>query len=483
MMRRGLPLLAALAALAGCTLEPRYERPIAPVPPSWPAGDAYLAESEAALPSVSWRDVFRDSRLQQVIEQALANNRDLRVAAANVAAARAQFRVQRAVIFPGVEAGAGASVADRGNTGGANGGTQESYSADLGVSAFELDLFGRLRSLSHAALQDYFATEAAQRAARLSLVGEVARAWLTYAADRSLLRIAEQTRDSAQRSVDLTGARLRGGVASRIDLRQAQTVLATARSDVAALTTAVAQDRNLLELLVGARVEDRLLPEGIEASEKALAELPAGLSSEVLLRRPDVAEAEYRLRAANARTGAARAAFFPRISLTGLLGTASDALSGLFAGGSFAWSVSGNATQTIFDAGATTNNFRLARAQREAALAQYERAIQTAFREVADALARRGTIDDQLAAQRDLVEAARDNAALSDARYRGGIASFLDSLDAQRTSYAAQRSLVATRLARALNLADLYTALGGDALADVQPYARQTPPPQTDAAR
>jgi multidrug efflux system outer membrane protein len=163
MMRRGLPLLAALAALAGCTLEPRYERPIAPVPPSWPAGDAYLAESEAALPSVSWRDVFRDSRLQQVIEQALANNRDLRVAAANVAAARAQFRVQRAVIFPGVEAGAGASVADRGNTGGANGGTQESYSADLGVSAFELDLFGRLRSLSHAALQDYFATEAAQR--------------------------------------------------------------------------------------------------------------------------------------------------------------------------------------------------------------------------------------------------------------------------------------------------------------------------------
>ncbi len=472
MRRRLVPLLAAIA-LAGCTLEPDYRRPESPVPPSWPAGDAYLARSEAALPGVAWRDIFRDPRLQQVIEQALANNRDLRAAAANVAAARAQFRVRRAEIFPSLAAVAGASASERGN----GAGSEESYRADLGASAFELDLFGRLRSLSHAALQDYFATESARRATRLALVGEVASAWLTLAADRSLLAIAEQTRESARRSVDLTGARLRGGVASRIDLRQAETVLATASGDVAALTTAVAQDRNLIELLVGAPVDEALLPEGIETAEAALAELPAGLGSEVLLRRPDVLEAEYRLRAANARIGAARAAFFPRISLTGLLGTASDALSGLFAGGSFAWSAGGEARQTIFDAGATAANARFARAQREAALAQYERAIQTAFREVADALARRGTIDDQLAAQRDLVEAARDNAALTDARYRGGIASFLDSLDAQRTFYAARRSLVATRLARALNLAGLYTALGGDSQAAAQPYERQTPPP------
>jgi multidrug efflux system outer membrane protein len=449
------------------------------VPPSWPAGDAYLVQSEAALPSVSWRDIFRDPDLQSVIEQALANNRDLRVAAANVAAARAQFRIQRADLFPHLDAGASASATDRGNRSGSgsNGGTgaQESYGADVGVSAFELDLFGRVRSLSHAALQDYFATEAAQRAARLALVGEVATAYLTYAADRSLLKIAEDTAASAARSVQLTEARLRGGIASRIDLRQAQTILDTARSDVASLATDVAQDRNLLQLLVGAPVDDALLPSGIEAVDGQLGALPAGLSSEILLRRPDVVEAEYRLRAANARIGAARAAFFPRISLTGLVGFASDALSSLFAGGAFTWSAGADATLPIFDAGANRGNLHLTEAQRDAALAQYEGTIQTAFREVSDALARQGTIAAQVSAQDDLVEAAADNARLTDARYRGGIASFLESLDAQRTLYGAQRSRVATRLARATNLADLYTTLGGDALIDVRPYPDATP--------
>jgi multidrug efflux system outer membrane protein len=215
----------------------------------------------------------------------------------------------------------------------------------------------------------------------------------------------------------------------------------------------------------------------MDALDDALAELPAGLDSGILLRRPDVVEAEYRLRAANARIGAARAAFFPRISLTGLLGVASDALSSLFAGGSFAWSAGADASLPIFDAGANRGNLQLARAQRAAALAQYEQTIQTAFREVADALARRGTIDDQLAAQRDLVAAAADSARLADARYRGGVDSFLDSLDAQRTLYGAQRSLLATRLARALNLADLYTTLGGDALIETRPWSQQTPGP------
>jgi len=477
-MSRRLASIAALA-LAGCTMEPHYQRPEAPVPPSWPAGDAYLRQSEAALPSLSRRDIFRDPNLQALIDSALANNRDLRVAAANVAAARAQFRVQRADLFPHVDAGAGASIGDRGNVAGNGngGGTQESYSADLGVSAFELDLFGRVRSLSHAALQDYFATEAAQRATRLALIGEIANAYLAYAADRSLLAIAVATRDNAQRSVQLTDQRLRGGIASRIDLRQAQTILETAQSDVASQTTAVAQDRNLLQLLVGAPIDDALLPASLDAVDGQLGELPAGLSSEILLRRPDVVEAEYRLRSANARIGAARAAFFPRISLTGLLGVASDALSSLFTGGAFTWNAGASASLPIFDAGANRGNLRLSEAQRDAALAQYEQTIQTAFREVSDALARRGTIDAQLGAQRRLVAAAADNARLTDARYRGGIDTFLDSLDAQRTLYGAQRTLIATRLARAGNLVDLYTSLGGDALTDVAPYSRQTPGP------
>ena len=485
MIQRPSPrFLAAAAALtlAGCSMEPNYQRPQSPVPPSWPAGDAYLRQSEAALPSISWRDIFRDPNLQALIDSALVNNRDLRVAAANVAAARAQFRVQRADLFPHVDAGAGASIGDRGNGGGNGngGGTQASYSADVGVSAFEIDLFGRVRSLSHAALQDYFATEAAQRATRLALIGEIANAYLTYAADKNLLAIAVATRDNAQRSVQLTDQRLRGGIASRIDLRQAQTILETAQSDVASQTTAVAQDRNLLQLLVGAPIDDARLPASLDAVDGQLGELPAGLSSEILLRRPDVVEAEYRLRSANARIGAARAAFFPRISLTGLLGVASTALSSLFSGGAFTWNAGANASLPIFDAGANRGNLQLSQAQRDAALAQYEQTIQTAFREVSDALARRGTIDAQLGAQRRLVEAAADNARLTDARYRGGIDTFLDSLDAQRTLYGAQRTLIATRLARAGNLVALYTTLGGDALTDVAPYSRQTAGPAPD---
>ena len=471
MIQRPSPrFLAAAAALtlAGCSMEPNYQRPQSPVPPSWPAGDAYLRQSEAALPSISWRDIFRDPNLQALIDSALVNNRDLRVAAANVAAARAQLRVQRADLFPHVDAGAGASIGDRGNGGGNGngGGTQASYSADVGVSAFEIDLFGRVRSLSHAALQDYFATEAAQRATRLALIGEIANAYLTYAADKNLLAIAVATRDNAQRSVQLTDQRLRGGIASRIDLRQAQTILETAQSDVASQTTAVAQDRNLLQLLVGAPIEDSRLPASLDAVDGQLGELPAGLGSEILLRRPDVVEAEYRLRSANARIGAARAAFFPRISLTGLLGIASTALSSLFSGGAFTWNAGANASLPIFDAGANRGNLQLSQAQRDAALAQYEQTIQTAFREVSDALARRGTIDAQLGAQRRLVEAAADNARLTDARYRGGIDTFLDSLDAQRTLYSVQQNLAATRLERAQALVTLYQALGGDELTD-----------------
>lgn len=468
-------LLLALLALAGCSLEPVYDRPPPPVPPSWPAGDAYLRQSEQALPAVSYRDIFQDPRLQAVIAQALANNRDLRIAAANIAAARAQYRIARSDLVPTVDGGAGISFSDSGNSSSGNnnvssGGVRESYSVDIGLSAFEIDLFGRVRSLSNAALQSYFAQESAARATRLSLVGEVASAYLTYAADRTLLANAEATAANAARSVEITGARYRGGIAPRLDLRQAETVLEQARSDVAEQQTAVAQDINALQLLVGGPVDAAVLPTGLEQVDGLLRELPAGLSSEILLRRPDVVQAEYDLRAANAQIGAARAALFPRISLTAVAGLASSALGGLFSGNAFSWTVAPNLSVPIFDGGASRGNLAAARAQQQLTLARYEQAIQTAFREVSDALVRRGTIDRQLAAQQRLVAAARDTFQLTDARYRGGIDNFLASLDAQRTLYSAEQSLARTRLVRALNLVDLYRTLGGDSLADLSPY-------------
>lgn len=535
-MRRHAAL--CLLALGGCSLQPPDVRPIAAIPVTWPTGDAYLRHSEATLPTVSYRDVFRDPNLQAVIAQALANNQDVRVALANVEAARALYRVQRAQLLPEIDASARVSTSDSGangaslgtstigtgvdggTTGGAGtttgtgtgtagtgtggsgttggtgttgggtgttgtgatgttgttvastGGRRTVYTAELGLASFELDLFGRLHRLSDAALQQYFGTAAAARTARLTLVAQVANAYLTLAADRSLLAIAADTETSAGRSVALTLARLRGGIAPRSDLRQAETVLDQARADRADLTAIVAQDRNALELLVGAPVADALLPPSLERVDGLLAELPAGLDSRILLRRPDVVEAEYTLRAANARIGAARAAFFPTISLTAVAGFASTALSALFTGGAFTWSVAPTAAVPIFDGGANRGNLAYARAQQALAIAQYQRAIQTAFRDVADALARRGVVAKQVAAQSDLEAAAQDEFTLADARYREGIDTFLTSLDAQRTLYGARRSLATARLVRASNLVALYQALGGDALVDALPPPR-----------
>lgn len=464
-MRR-IAILLAATALAGCSMQPKYVRGELPVPPSWPTGDAYLRQSEAALPSVSYRDIFRDPRLQRLIDQSLADNRDLRAAAANIVAFRAQHRIQRADLFPTVSAGGGATFRE----GSANipGGTTtnttfiDNYSVDLGVTAFELDLFGRVRSLTDAALNRYFAQEAAARAVRLTLIADIAAAWATYAADRSLLTLAERTVTSAGQSVRLTRARLQGGIAPRTDLRQAELVLEQAQSDLAEQKTALAQDVNALQLLVGTPVDPALLPVSIEEAAPTLAELPAGLDSRVLLRRPDVVQAEYGLRAANADIGAARAAMFPRISLTAVLGFASGALGSLFSNGAFNWSAAPSVDYPIFRAGAGRAGVEQTKAQRDVALAQYERAIQTAFREVSDALARRCTIDAQEGAQRRLVAASQDNYVLSDARYRGGIDTFLQSLDAQRSLYSAQRSLIGTRLIRANNLVTLYRTLGAD---------------------
>lgn len=482
-MIRSLATALALGALGGCSMAPKYVRSAPPVPLSWPTGDAYLRQTEASLPSVSYRDIFRDARLRTIIAQALANNRDLRVAAANIAVARAQYRIQRAELLPEIGAtgsysrrlnstagGNGTTVGGTGAGGGngtivsgTTGGTSTSFSANVGITAFELDLFGRVRSLSQAAQNRYFETEATARATRLTLIGDIATGWLTYASDKSLLRIAEQTAAIAQKSVTLTTQRLSGGIAPRTDLAQAQITLQTALSDLAEQKTALAQDINGLQLLVGAPVDAALLPDGIEQAGQTVAELPAGLNSRVLLRRPDVVEAEYELRATNAEIGAARAALFPTISLTALTGFASSALSSLFTGGAFTYSVSPNVSYSIFRAGAGRATVAQSRAQRDAVLATYEKTIQTAFQEVSDALARRGTITDQERAQQALTTASRENFQLSDARYRGGIDTYLASLTAQQSFYSSQRSLVATQLTAATNLVTLYRTLGGDA--------------------
>lgn len=466
MMRRATTAALALA-LAACSMDPKLVRPDLPVPPSWPVGDAYLRQSEAALPAVTYAQVFRDPRLQQIVVRALANNRDLRIAVANIAQARALYRIQRAERFPQVDANAGYSYSGNGSSGtGANartGAAGSRFSTSVGVSAFEADLFGRVASLTRAAQERYFAQEAAARATRLTLVGDVAEAWLTYAADLSLLGVAEETARVAEGSVRLTRARLEGGIAPRTDLTQAQQILAIAEVSLAQQRTAIAQDANALQLLVGAPVDPALLPVSIEEAAPTLAALPAGLDSRVLLRRPDVVQVEYQLRAANAEIGAARAALFPRISLTGLAGFASGALSGLFKGGNFTYSVAPTASYSIFQAGAVRANVRYTQAQRDSLLAQYERAIQIAFRDVSDALARQGTIGDELRASRLLVNATDETLRLNDARYRGGIDTFLTLLDAQRSQLAARQTLVDTQLQAGVNRVSLYRALGGDA--------------------
>jgi len=473
-VKRAAALIALLAS-ACTTMEPAYVPPSPAIPSSWPVGDPYLRAAEAPLPAVRYTDVFRDPRLQSLIGQALLNNRDLMVAAANIAAAREQYRIQRASQFPPLDASAGATVSgsrsngSSGNSGNPGSGVSADYNAGLSVPSFELDLFGRLRSLTHVQLEHYFATEAGARATRLTLVGDIATAWLTHAADESLLKIAEQTAASAQKSVQLTRLRLNGGIAPRTDLRQAEQILDQAQADLARQRTAVAQDVNALQLLVGAPIAPNLLAGSIDEAFGTVVALPAGVDSYVLLRRPDVLQSEYELRAANAQIGAARAALFPRITLTGLLGFASSALSSLFTGGAFGWSAGADASYTIFQAGAGHANVRLTEAQRAAAIATYQKTIQTAFREVSDALARRGTLNDELSARQRQQAAAADTYFLTEARYRAGIDPFLTVLDAQRSYYDAQQTLVQMKLTAAQNLVDLYQSLGGDSLLDPPP--------------
>lgn len=462
------PLLVALVMLSACSLTPPYARPLPPVPAEFPQGDPYPELTSRDTLALSYRALFRDQRLVALVEQALANNRDLRVAAANIEAARARARLQRTAQLPALEASLSTTLRDSNvtqdvnNTTGVAARRGQSYTASVGFTAFEIDLFGRARALSGAALQRYFQTEAAASATRITLAGDIASAWLAYAADSSLLKIAEDTAAAAGQSLALTKLRLDGGVAPATDYLQAQTVLDQARADLAAGRTARAQDQNALEFLVGARINASSLPDSIDTLADVIGDAPVGLASSILLQRPDVQQAESGLRAANFAVGVARAELFPRISLTAVGSGASGALADLFSDGSTAWSATPSLSIPLLDWGARSANVAASRGDRAAALALYERAIQSAFRDVADALARRGTIDLQTQAQRDLVESLRKTLELSQARYNGGIDSFLQTLVSQRAYYSAQRALVSTQLQFGTARINVYRALGAD---------------------
>jgi multidrug efflux system outer membrane protein len=460
---RTLALTITAVLLAGCTLEPAYQRPAPPVPAAWPAGPAYGAATDVSV--ADWRQVFPDPKLRRVIEQALANSRDLRVAIAQIQASKAQYRVQRAALLPTIDASVGATTG-RNYTGlpPALGSAYEnatSYSASVFTTAYELDLFGHVRSLTKAALQTYLATEEARRSTQISLVAEVATDYLTFASDASLLDVSKATVISAESNFDLARRRLAGGVASQLDVSSAQTTVELAKDDVARYTTQVAQDKNALDLVVGAPVAAENLPSGVDDPATGLGDVPGALDSRILLQRPDVLEAEHTLRSANASIGAARAAFFPSISLTGSGGSESASIGKLFSGGSGVWSFAPTISVPIFAGGANRANLGYAKAEDRIAVAQYEKAIQTAFREVADALAQRGTIAERLRAQRSQAAAAAESLRLAEALYARGSDSYLDVLTAQRTYYSAQQTLISVELIAAANVVTLYKVLGG----------------------
>ncbi len=459
---KALGAITLSLALAACDMAPKYVRPQLAVPAASPQGPAYGADNGAAIvpADTAWRDFFTDARLARVIETALANNRDLRIALANVEQARAQYRVQRADLLPGVSAGGTATYQDSPFSLAGSGRT-DLYQAQVGISAWEVDLFGRVRNLSKAAQEQYFASVETRNAAQTALIAETANAWLTMAADQERLRIARDLEQAFGKTLELNRARFAKGIASELEVRQAQTSYDAARSTIAETTTLVAQDQNALNLLAGTTVPATDLPEGFPTASATIENLPANIASDVLLRRPDIASAEHQLLSANANIGAARAAFFPNISLTAAFGSLSLGLSNLFGSGSSFWSVAPTASLPIFDFGKNKGNLAYAKATYDAMLATYEKSVQTGFREVADALARRGTMGEQLEAQTSQRDAARVAYTLSEARFRAGVDGFLTTLDSQQALSNAEQSLLTTRLTRASNMVELYRAMGG----------------------
>ena len=462
----GCVAVTFLAALTvGCSLQPAYVRPEAPVAAAYPTGPAYTASPSAGTlqaGDVGWRDFLADARLQQLVEIALQNNRDLRMAVLNVQEVQAQFRVQSAALFPQVSAfvdrARSRTPADLSSSGTAT--HLGSYSVGASV-AWEIDLFGRLRSLEAAALEQYLASIQGRRAAEILLVSQVADQYLTMLAYDELLEVTQRTLDTAKASYDIVKLTFDTGTGTELDLRLAETVVEQAKANQAAQLRLRAQAENGLVLLLG-QPEPAATAAGVRLDDqKILADIPAGLPSELLARRPDVLQAEALLRSANADIGAARAAFFPQITLTGSAGTASAMLSGLFKAGSSAWSLAPSLVAPIFDGGANRANLDAARVRKDIGIAQYEKAIQTAFSEVADGLAARGTFDDQIASLERYTTAETRRLELAQLLYKNGQASYLDVLTAQTDLYNAEQVLVSARLQRLTNLVDLYRALGG----------------------
>ncbi|MET0268652.1 MAG: AdeC/AdeK/OprM family multidrug efflux complex outer membrane factor [Duganella sp.] len=481
-MQKSLLTLAALALLGGCSLAPVYERPAAPVSQGWPAGQAYQGLPAAAadarpVSEIQWREYFADQRLRRVIELALANNRDLRVSVLNIERARAQYNISSAPLLPTVSASGGqnATRTPANMTGTGEAAITRQYSAGVGLAAYELDFFGKLRNASEAGLQTYLGSEEARRTQQISLVAEVANAWLTLTADQQRLKLAQDTLQSQQTTYDLSRKRFDAGATSGVNVYDAQTSVEAARNDVATFTAQVALDQNALNLLVGSAVPAELLPQGELVAVTQLTALPTGLPSDLLQRRPDVQQAERALRAANANIGVARAAFFPSITLTASGGSASRDLSGLFKAGSGTWNFAPQINLPIFDGGVNRANLNIAKADRDISVAQYEKSIQVAFREVADALATRGTIDERLNSQQALVEAAEKSFRINDARYRSGADTYLNALVSQRALYSAQQGLITTRLNQTSNAVTLYKVLGGGWQPETPAAAAATP--------
>ncbi len=467
MRKFALLFILAAVCLAGCTMIPKYSRPAPPIPQQLPKGPAYDAayESGGGAAPVQWRSFYLDERLQNVIELALANNRDLRATALNIEKARNLYRIQRAELFPEVDASGSVTRENLpfflSPTGKAV--TATDYEVNLGITSWEIDFFGRIRSLKESALQQYLATWQALRSAQLSLMAEVASAYLTIGADRENLKLSQLTFEARKKTVELVRRRFEVGASAAIDLRQAETAMDSAEVDVVGYTRAVALDENALNLLVGAIVPAELLPQELN-NVAPFEDFSPGLTSEPLLKRPDILEAENQLKSYNANIGAARAAFFPRIALTTNVGTASLQLSGLFGSGSSIWTLAPQITLPIFDAGSRWASLKVSENDRDIAIAQYEKAIQSAFREMADALAQRGTLGGQIKAQEALVEASTASYRLSSARYLKGVDTYLAVLDAQRSLYSGQQGLISLRLAKATNLVTLYKVMGGGRL-------------------
>lgn len=456
-------MLALLLATTGCTMAPKYERPSPLLPADWASGPAAQANVQANATRADWRQVVTDEPMKKLIELALTNNRDLRVAALKIEKAQAQYRIQRADLFPKINGTAGADLsrtpAKLSSSGAAV--TSHAYSVGLGFSAFELDLFGRIQSLKDAALEEYLATEASHKSVELSLVAEVATAYMTLAADREQLALAQEILDTERESLEIVRQRSDYGVANDLDLSRAQTTVDTARVQVARYTAQVTEDENLLSQLVGMPLAPELVPAKTLAEVAPLAPVPAGLPSEVLTRRPDVLAAEHQLKSANANIGAARARHFPSISITGVLGTASNEVNGLFSTGSGMWSFAPQITLPIFQAGAISAGVKVAESDRNIMVAQYEKAVQTAFREVSNALAQGSSLTEQVQAQTSLATASAKSYELSTLRYEAGVDGFLSKLDAQRSFATARQSLISARLSRRTSTMTLYKALGG----------------------